>query len=162
VKASFVLDELASTEQLRVEQDEVNAYIVEQAYRLGAPPDRLAKEIVDRGQLPMAMAEVLRGKALRLLSERVPVTDEAGRPVDIKAAAQAEAETAGAGDAGEAGDAGDRGDAGDSAGGAGGAGDSAGGASGSAGGAGGAGGAGDSAADLGEAADSGPGNAAAT
>jgi hypothetical protein len=34
----------------------------------------------------MAMSEVLRGKALRLLTERVKVTDEAGRPVDIKAA----------------------------------------------------------------------------
>jgi len=55
------------------------------------PPDRLAKEIVDRGQLPMAMSEVLRGKAMRLLTEQVAVTDEAGRPVDIKAAtAQAE------------------------------------------------------------------------
>jgi trigger factor len=86
VKASFVLDELASAEDLRVEQEELNAYIVEQAYRLGVPPDRLAKEIVDRGQLPMAMSEVLRGKALRLLTERVKVTDEAGRPVDIKAA----------------------------------------------------------------------------
>src|SRR5262249_24247111 len=86
VKASFVLDEMDSAEDLRVEQEELNAYIVEQAYRLGVPPDRLAKEIVDRGQLPMAMAEVLRGKALRLLTERVPVTDEAGRPVDIKAA----------------------------------------------------------------------------
>jgi trigger factor len=87
VKASFVLDELASDEELRVEQEELNAYVVEQAYRLGVPPDRLAKEIVDRGQLPMAMSEVLRGKALRLLTERVAVTDEAGRPVDIKAAA---------------------------------------------------------------------------
>jgi trigger factor len=90
VKASFVLDELASTEDLRVDQEELNAYIVEQAYRLGVPPDRLAKEIVDRGQLPMAMAEVLRGKALRLLTERVKVTDEAGRPVDIKAATAAD------------------------------------------------------------------------
>jgi len=87
VKASFVLDELASAEDLRVGQEELNAYIVEQAYRLGVPPDRLAKEIVDRGQLPMAMSEVLRGKALRLLTERVSVADEAGRPVDIKAAA---------------------------------------------------------------------------
>src|SRR5262249_12434281 len=71
---------------LRVEQEELNAYIVEQAYRLGVPPDRLAKEIVDRGQLPLAMSEVLRGKALRLLTERGTVTDEAGRPGDINAA----------------------------------------------------------------------------
>jgi trigger factor len=86
VKASFLLDELASAEDLRVGQEELNAYIVEQAYRLGVPPDRLAKEIVDRGQLPLAMSEVLRGKALRLLTERVTVTDEAGRPVDVQAA----------------------------------------------------------------------------
>jgi len=47
---------------------------------------------VDRGQLGMAAAEVLRGKALRLLTEQVPVTDEAGRPVDVKAAGQAGAD----------------------------------------------------------------------
>ena len=87
VKAGFVLDELASASELRVEQEELNAYILEQAYRLGVQPDRLAKEIVDRGQLGLAMSEVLRGKALRLLTEQVKVTDEAGRPVDIKAAA---------------------------------------------------------------------------
>ena len=92
VKASFVLDELASANDLKVEQDELNAYIVEQAYRIGVPPDRLAKEIVDRGQLGMAASEVLRGKALRLLTEQVPVTDEAGRTVDIKAAAAAGAD----------------------------------------------------------------------
>jgi len=87
VKAGFVLDELASANDMTVEQEELNAYLVEQAYRLGVPPDRLAKEIVDRGQLGMAMGEVLRGKALRFLTEQVKVTDEAGRPVDIKAAA---------------------------------------------------------------------------
>jgi trigger factor len=103
VKASFVLDELASVHDLNVAQEELNAYVVEQAYRLGVPPDRLAKEIVDRGQLGMAAAEVLRGKALRLLTEQVPVTDEAGRPVDIKAAAAAMGEEGdGAEEAGEA------------------------------------------------------------
>jgi trigger factor len=84
VKAGFVLDELARQEDLKVEQDELNAYLVEQAYRIGVQPDRLAKEIVDRGQLGAAMGDVLRGKALRVLAERVKVTDEAGRPVDVK------------------------------------------------------------------------------
>ena len=98
VKAGFVLDELARAEELGVEQRELNAYIVEQAYRIGVPPDRLAKEIVDRDQLGIAMAEVLRGKALRLITERVAVTDEAGRPVDVKAiAAEHEAPDDGAG-----------------------------------------------------------------
>jgi trigger factor len=89
VKAGFVLDELARRDELKVEQEELNGYIVEQAYRLGVPPDRLAKEIVDRGQLGVAMGEVLRGKALRLLAEQVKVTDEAGRPVDVQAIASA-------------------------------------------------------------------------
>jgi trigger factor len=89
VKAGFVLDQLAREDDLRVQQEELNGYIVEQAYRLGVPPDRLAKEIVDSGQLGVAMAEVLRGKALRVLAERVKVTDEAGRPVDVKEIAAA-------------------------------------------------------------------------
>jgi trigger factor len=115
VKASFVLDELASANDLKVEQEELNAYIVEQAYRIGVPPDRLAKEIVDRGQLGMAASEVLRGKALRLLTEQVPVTDEAGRPVDVKAAAAVGTDGEdgededGAGDAAAAGAGGDEG-----------------------------------------------------
>jgi len=108
VKATFVLDELASVNDLNVAQEELNAYVVEQAYRLGVPPDRLAKEIVDRGQLGMAAAEVLRGKALRLLTEQVKVTDEAGRPVDIKAVAAMGEDSDGDGeDAGETGDAGE-------------------------------------------------------
>jgi trigger factor len=108
VKAGFVLDELARQDELTVEQDELNAYLVEQAYRMGVAPDRLAKEIVDQGQLGIAMGEVLRGKALRVLAEQVKVTDEAGRPVDVKEiAAQRDAEISGddAEEAGEAGDA---------------------------------------------------------
>jgi trigger factor len=93
VMASFVLDRIARQEEIGVEQEELNAYLVEQAYRLGVPPDRLAKEIVDRGQLGVALTEVLRAKALELLAERATVTDEAGRPVDLK-------ELAVAGDAG--------------------------------------------------------------
>ena len=96
VKAAFVLDELARRDELNVEQEELNAYLVEQAYRMGVPPDRLAKEIVDRGQLNIAVGEVLRGKALRVLAEQVKVTDEAGRPVDInEIAAQRDAEISG-------------------------------------------------------------------
>ena len=99
VKASFVLDELARTEGLEVSQQELNEYVVEQAYRLGVEPERLAKEIVDRGQLGVAVSEVLRGKALAGLAERVPVTDSAGKPVDVKAlTAQQNAADTGAGD----------------------------------------------------------------
>lgn len=85
VKAGFVLDEVARKEELTVEQEELNGYIVEQAYRMGVPPDQLAKEIVDRGQLGFAAGEVLRSKALTLLAERARVTDSKGDPVDVQA-----------------------------------------------------------------------------
>jgi trigger factor len=92
VKAGFVLDELARQEDLNVEQEDLNAFVLEQAYRMGVPPDRLAQELVDRGQLGSAVAEVLRAKALSLLTERAKVTDETGQPVDVAAALRPPAE----------------------------------------------------------------------
>jgi trigger factor len=89
VKAGFILDKLAAREELGVDQGELAGYVTEQAYRMGVPPDRLAKELSDRGQLGSAVADVLRGKALTLLAERATVTDESGRPVDVKAAVRA-------------------------------------------------------------------------
>jgi trigger factor len=94
VKAGFILDKLATQEELGVDQDELAAYVTEQAYRMGVPPDRLAKELSERGQLASVAADVLRGKALTLIAERASVSDEAGRPVDVKAADAEAAEAA--------------------------------------------------------------------
>jgi trigger factor len=107
VKAGFVLDQLARQEELGIEQDELNSFVIEQAYRMGVQPDRLAQELADRGQIGSVITEVLRGKALTLITERATVTDEAGQPVDVSAALQQDetAETSEAGDA-EAGPAG--------------------------------------------------------
>jgi len=104
VKAGFILDKLATQEELGVDQDELAAYVTEQAYRMGVSPDRLAQELSERGQLASVAADVLRGKALTLIAERASVTDEAGRPVDVKAAvaaADAEADDEADDEAGE-------------------------------------------------------------
>jgi trigger factor len=87
VKAGFILDKLAAQEDLGVDQAELSAYVTEQAYRMGVQPDRLAKELADRGQLGSAVADVLRSKSLRLIAERAKVTDESGRGVDLTQAA---------------------------------------------------------------------------
>jgi trigger factor len=92
VKAGFMLDKLAASEELGVTQEELAAYVTEQAYRIGLPPDRLAKELSERGQLAAVAGDVLRGKALTLLAERASITDESGRKVDIKADEQAAGE----------------------------------------------------------------------
>jgi trigger factor len=86
IKAGFILDKLATQEELGVDQEELAAYVTEQAYQMGISPDRLAKELSDRGQLPSVAGDVLRRKAMTLIAERASVTDEAGREVDIKAA----------------------------------------------------------------------------
>jgi trigger factor len=89
VKVSLVLDQLAREEELSVDQAELSAYVTRQAEQMGVAPERLAKQLADDGQLPLAAAEVLRGKAMNLIAERVKVTDSAGHEVDVKAALNA-------------------------------------------------------------------------
>ena len=92
VKVSLVLDQLAREEELSVDQAELSAYVTRQAEQMGVAPERLAKQLADDGRLPMAAAEVLRGKALNLIAERVKVTDSAGHEVDVQAALNAPAQ----------------------------------------------------------------------
>jgi trigger factor len=89
VKVSLVLDQLARTEELGVDQAELSAYVTRQAEQMGVAPDRLAQQLADSGQLSVAAAEVLRGKAMNLIAERVKVTDQAGHDVDVQAALNA-------------------------------------------------------------------------
>ncbi|HSR84106.1 MAG TPA: trigger factor [Streptosporangiaceae bacterium] len=88
VKAGFILDKLATQEDLKVSAEQLSAYVTEQAYRIGVTPDRLAQQLSDNGQLPAVAADVLRGNALTWLAEQATVVDEAGRPVDVRAASQ--------------------------------------------------------------------------
>jgi trigger factor len=112
IKAGFVLDKLATQEELGLDQEELAAYVTEQAYRMGVQPDQLAQQLADRGQLAAVAADVLRAKAMTLLAERAKVADESGRNVDIKAV---EAEAAEAAEAVEAAQEGADGGAGDAA-----------------------------------------------
>ena len=94
VKAGFVLDKLSTQEELSLDQEELAAYVTEQAYRMGVQPDQLARQLTDRGQLAAVAADVLRGKAMTLIAERAKITDESGRTVDIKAIEAEAAEAA--------------------------------------------------------------------
>jgi trigger factor len=89
VKVSLVLDQLARNSELGVDQAELSAYVTQQAEQMGVPPDRLAQQLADNNQLSFAAAEVLRGKAMNLIAERVKVTDQSGNKVDIAAALNA-------------------------------------------------------------------------
>ncbi len=83
LKAQFILDKLATDEELKVTPEQLSAYVAEQAYRMGVAPDRLAKQLSDNGQLGAVASDVLRSNALTMLAERARIVDEAGRPVFI-------------------------------------------------------------------------------
>ncbi len=85
VKVSFVLDELARTENLTVNQAELSYFVADQAQRMGVSPDYFAQQLVQNNQINVAVTEVLRGKAATIAAERIPVTDEAGNAIDVKA-----------------------------------------------------------------------------
>ncbi|HEY0933878.1 MAG TPA: trigger factor [Trebonia sp.] len=85
VKTSFVLDELARSENLSVNQTELSYFVAEQAQRMGMAPEQFARQLTESGQVGLALTEVLRGKAATLVAERVAVADEAGNAIDIKA-----------------------------------------------------------------------------
>jgi trigger factor len=85
VKVSFVLDELARTENLTVNQAELSYFVADQAQRMGISPDYFAQQLVQNNQVNVAVTEVLRGKAATIVAERVAVSDEAGNAIDVKA-----------------------------------------------------------------------------
>jgi len=83
LKARFILDKLAESEELDITQDDLANYITQLAYQQGVSPDTLARELTDANQLPAVVSDVIRSKAADLLAERVNVTDESGRKVEI-------------------------------------------------------------------------------
>jgi trigger factor len=83
LKTTFVLDQLAMQEDLSVEADEMSAYVTERARRMGVEPDRLARQLAEAGQLGQVASEILRGKAIDIITRRAKVTDEAGHEVEI-------------------------------------------------------------------------------
>jgi len=89
VKVGFILDEVSRTEELSVNQAELSYFVADQAQRMGVGPEVLARQLSESGQIGAAVTEVLRGKAATLVAERVKVTDEAGREVDVKAEIEA-------------------------------------------------------------------------
>ncbi|MEP6666894.1 MAG: trigger factor [Nocardioidaceae bacterium] len=82
--AQFVLDKIVTSEQLSVNEQELTEHIVRTASRYGIGPDQFAQQVVQAGQIPVLVSEVVRGKALALVLEAANVLDASGRPVDLE------------------------------------------------------------------------------
>ena len=84
MRTEFVLDKLAEAETTMVGQDELTTHLLTRAQRAGADPNEYVQRIVQGGHVPTVMREVRRNKALAQLVENSRVTDEDGRPVELK------------------------------------------------------------------------------
>lgn len=83
VKIQMALDALAEAEELTITDDDARAEILRQAQQSGAEPQKYYEELIQAGMWPSFQSEVRRNKALRLLLERVSITDTAGNPVRV-------------------------------------------------------------------------------
>jgi trigger factor len=95
IRAQFVLDAIATKEQLSVGQAELTQHIIRRAQSAGMAPDAFAQQVVQAGQVPAMVSEVVRGKALALIVGAATVRDSAGNEVDTSEAQAAAGEPAG-------------------------------------------------------------------
>ena len=82
--AQFLLDEVAKSQQIGVDQSELTQHLIRRAQQSGQNPDEFVKHMVEHNHIPEMVAEVVRGKALALIVEGATVTDTAGNLVELK------------------------------------------------------------------------------
>jgi trigger factor len=82
--SQFLLDEVAKTQEIGVEQDELTQHLMRRAQQSGQNPDEFVKHMVEHNHIPEMVAEVVRGKALARIVESATITDESGNAVDLK------------------------------------------------------------------------------
>ncbi|HLU44808.1 MAG TPA: trigger factor [Natronosporangium sp.] len=102
VRNQLVLDAVADAEEVQVSDEEFGQEIVMRAQQVGMAPQQYYDQLVRAGAAGSVFSDVRRNKALRLLMERVTITDTAGNRVSVPTATTAEAgETTGTPDQGE-------------------------------------------------------------
>jgi trigger factor len=81
--AQFVLDEIATKEEIGVDQSELSQHLVRRAQQSGQDPQEFANHMFEHNHVPELVQEIRRGKALASLVESAVVTDAAGQVVEL-------------------------------------------------------------------------------
>jgi len=84
VAAQFVLDQVAKTEQLEINEGELQEHLFRRAQQSGQNPQQFIQHMVEHNHIPEMVSEVVRGKALALIVEAAKVVDESGNHVELK------------------------------------------------------------------------------
>jgi trigger factor len=85
IRSAILLDRIAEENELSVAQEELSAWLMQQAPRYGMTPDQFANELVQAGQVQMAVTEVRRAKSLAFVMDKARIVDPAGAEVDLDA-----------------------------------------------------------------------------
>jgi trigger factor len=97
VRADIALRAVVAQEEITATDDDVSAEIERLAERLEAKPERVRKDLEQRGAIEALRSDLARGKALRFLVDHAEVHDEEGNSIDLSLpdnAEQSETETA--------------------------------------------------------------------
>jgi trigger factor len=84
VAAQFLLDEIAGSLELGVDQSELTEHMMRRAQQSGQEPQEFANHMFEHNHIPELVGEIRRGKALARLVEGATVTDASGHVVDLK------------------------------------------------------------------------------
>jgi trigger factor len=84
VVAQLLLDEVATKEELGVDQSELSQHLVMRAQQSGQDPQEFANHMFEHNHIPELVQEIRRGKALAQIVESATVTDASGNVVELK------------------------------------------------------------------------------
>jgi trigger factor len=84
VAAQFVLDQVAKSEEIGVNEGELQEHLMRRAQQSGQNPQEFIQHMLEHNHIPEMVSEVVRGKALAGIVDSAVVTDESGNHVELK------------------------------------------------------------------------------
>ena len=84
VAAQFVLDQVAKSAEIGVNEGELQEHLMRRAQQSGQNPQEFMQHMIEHNHIPEMVSEVLRGKALATVVEAATVTDRSGNHVELK------------------------------------------------------------------------------
>jgi trigger factor len=84
VVAQLLLDEVATKEELGVDQNELQQHLSVRAQQSGQDPQEFVNHMFEHNHIPELVQEIRRGKALAQIVENATVTDASGNVIDLK------------------------------------------------------------------------------
>ncbi len=84
VAAQFILDQVAKTQNISVDEGELQEHLMRRAQQSGQNPQEFIQHMLEHNHIPEMVAEVVRGKALAHVVEAAVVTDASGERVELK------------------------------------------------------------------------------